>query len=110
MKTNLYARLNYPVNRDNERRIVLVYQVGIANVFEVQSFNMSHDGRDAKRLMQADFRTCEAFARGMAAAGCLVTSMHCCQAGDIARAKWSDVLEDAPFSDEFYPVWNFVTV
>lgn len=85
-------------------KAVLVYQAGIANVFSVYCWNMAEFGRDAKRLLQSDFRTCEAFARGLAVAGVSVTSMACNQAGDIATAKWTDNLVDQPFSDKFNPV------
>jgi hypothetical protein len=92
----------------NARRIVLVYQCGIANVFEVTSFNMSDYGRDARRLVQSDFRTCEAYAAGMAAAGCLVASAGCNMAGDIVNQKWTDDLDSLPFCDKFAPVWSGV--
>jgi hypothetical protein len=87
------------------KRAMLVYQAGIANVFQVEAFNLSPFGREAKRLMQADFRTCEAFAKGLAAAGALVSTAHCNQAGDIAGRTWSENLEEAPFSDKFSPVF-----
>ena len=87
-----------------EKRIVLVYQAGIANVFEVDSFNMADYEREAKRLLQGAFSTCESFARGMAAMGAIVRSATCNMAGDITRQSWSDNLEDAPFSDKFHPV------
>ena len=85
-------------------RAVLVYQAGIANVFRVDCFNLSPYGREAERLLQADFRTCEWFARGLAAAGCVVRSVHCNQTGDISNAKWSEDIEPAPFSDNIRPV------
>lgn len=85
-------------------KAVLVYQAGIANVFEVESFNMADYGRDAKRLKQGDFRTCEAFAQGLAAAGAQVTTAQCNQAGDITHSRWSDDLDSAPFSEKFHPV------
>jgi hypothetical protein len=88
------------------RRAVLVYQAGIANVFAVESFNMADSGRDAKRLLQSDFRSCEMFARGLEAAGVLVASAHCNQAGDIAHSAWTLTLDDAPFSDSFRPVYS----
>lgn len=87
------------------KKVVLVYQAGIANVFEVQSFNMSDYGRDAKRLLQADFRSCENFARGMAAAGCKVATAGCNMAGDIIGQRWTHDLDSLPFSDKFCPVW-----
>ena len=86
------------------RRAMLVYQAGIANVFAVKSFSLTPGGRDAVRLIQADFRTCEAFARGMAAARVIVRNAACNQAGDILHANWTDNLEEQPFSDKFCPV------
>ncbi len=86
------------------KRAMLVYQVGIANVFAVTSFNLADFGRDARRLLQSDFRTCESFARGLAVAGTLVSSAHCNQAGDIVNALWDEDLDSAPFSDKFHPV------
>lgn len=93
---------------DKIKRAVLVYQAGIANVFQVDCFNMSDYGREAKRLLQADFRTCESFARGLAAAGVRVGTAHCNEAGDIAKRTWSTDLDSAPFRDKFAPVWSKV--
>jgi hypothetical protein len=87
-------------------RAVLVYQAGVANVFQVESFNMANYGRDARRLLQSDFRTCEAFARGLVAAGVKVTSGACNRAGDVADALWSEDLDEQPFSDKFCPVFR----
>jgi hypothetical protein len=89
-------------------RAFLVYQAGIANVFEVDCFNLANYGREAKRVLQPDFRTCETFARGLAYAGWKVASAQCNQAGDIAEARWSADLDTAPFSDKFNPVWKGV--
>ncbi len=85
-------------------KAVLVYQAGIANVFEVDSADTTPGNRNAVRLMQSDFRTCEAFARGMVAAGAQVYSCACNMAGDIVDQQWTDDLESAPFSDKFRPV------
>lgn len=92
------------------KRAVLVYQAGIANVFEVKSFNMSSFGREAKRLVQADFRTCEAFSRGLAAAGVKIATASCNSAGDIINSTWTEGLEDCPFRDNARPVWKGVKV
>lgn len=89
---------------DGSKRAVLVYQAGIANVFAVFSLNMADFGRDARRLIQSDFRSCEEFARGLAAAGIIVRSATCNQAGDIMSALWSENMTDAPFSEDFRPV------
>ena len=87
------------------QKAVLVYQAGIANVFAVKCFNMGPYGRDAKRLIQSDFRTCEAFARGLGVAGVVVVTMQCNCAGDIVDSSWSADLDEAPFSDSFRPVF-----
>lgn len=86
-------------------KAVVVYQVGVANVFEVECFNMADFGRDARRMLQSDFNSCEWFARGLGAAGWHVSSMFCNQAGDIVNAKWSDYLPYAPFFDSMNPVF-----
>ena len=82
----------------------LVYQAGIANVFEVEAFNLADYGRDARRLLQDDFRTCETFARGLAAAGATVRTAACNMAGDIARSRWTTDLDSQPWSEKFRPV------
>lgn len=88
-----------------EKQAVLVYQAGIANIFEVKCFNSNPFGRDAKRIMQGDFRTCESFARGLGYAGYLIASMGCNMAGDIINQQWDLNLESQPFSDKFNPVF-----
>ena len=93
-----------PIVEQSQRRAMLVYQGGIANVFEVAAFNVAEHGREARRLMQSDFRTCESFARGLAAAGAIVRSAACNQPGDIVNALWTDDLEGQPFSEKFRPV------
>ncbi len=90
------------------RKAILVYQTGIANVFEVASFNMADYGRDAKQLLQHTFESCEWFARGLTTAGWQVATAQCNQAGDIAHARWSTELDDAPYYRKFHPVWNKV--
>lgn len=92
-------------------KAALVYQSGIANVFAVSSFNLADYGRDARRLLQGDFRTCEAFARGMAAAGTTVVIASCNVAGDCARVRWSEGVDATPFRENtaFYNVErNFI--
>jgi hypothetical protein len=85
-------------------KVMLVYQAGIANVFEVECFNLDPLGRNARRLKQADFRSCENFARGLMAAGVTVRVVACNRAGDIVNAHWTSRLEEQPFSDHFAPV------
>lgn len=94
-----------------QARAMLVYQAGIANVFSVRHFSESPDGRNAKRLLQADFRTCIAFARGMVAAGADVMTAWCNQAGEIASSHWHcNNFDDAPFSESFVIVESPVAV
>jgi len=84
-----------------DKRAVLVYQCGIANIFEVDCFNMAPFGRNAKRLLQSDFHSRTCFARGLKHAGYIVKVAGCNMAGDIAEQKWTDNLEELPFSDKF---------
>jgi hypothetical protein len=85
-------------------RAMLVYQAGIANVFAVKSFNLADHGRDAVRLMQADFAACENFARGLSVAGVTVRNAACNKAGDIIEQTWTDDLSEQPFREHFRPV------
>lgn len=89
-------------------KAMLVYQAGIANVFWVESFNLADYGREARRLIQGDFRTCETYAHGLQAAGAVVRTAACNRAGDIARELWTDDLDAQPFSDKFRPVGGIV--
>lgn len=85
-------------------RAMLVYQSGIANVFEVECFNLNPFGRNARRLMQHAFRPCEDFTRGLAAAGVIVRTASCNVAGDCADVQWTDGIEGTPFSESCNPV------
>jgi hypothetical protein len=84
---------------------VLVYQAGIANVFQLQSTDTQPETRKAERLLQSDFRSCEMYARGLKDAGTAVTTMQCNRAGDVQDAAWNADLDAAPFSDKFHPVF-----
>lgn len=66
-------------------RLALVYQTGIANVFRC-------DGHPERRtrLMQADYGSCEWFARGAIAAGAQLEVFHADVAGDCRLAEWVD--------------------
>jgi len=86
------------------KKAVLVYQGGIANVFAVSAFNLMPDKRDAKLLLQANFRACEFFARGLGAAGVIVRTMACNQANDVKNAIWSNDLQAQIFNDRFHVV------
>ena len=83
------------------KRFMLVYQAGIANVFQVKSFNLSDFGRNAKRIYQGDFRTAEAIGKGIQAAGGLLRIAGCNMAGDITKARWTEDLDSLPFSESF---------
>lgn len=86
------------------KKFFLVYQAGIANVFQVKAFNLADYGRDAKRVYQGDFRTAEAIARGLAIAGATVRTAASNRAGDIAHETWTEDLDSQPFSEQFRPV------
>lgn len=89
-------------------RAYVVYQAGIANVFQVESFDLNAN-RDGKQIYQGDFRGAEHFARGMVAAGASVRSAHCNMAGDVNLWGWSKDLDDAPFRDSFRPVCDYTS-
>ena len=72
----------------------LVYQAGIANVFEMPSKD---------RLIQADFRSCEYFCRGLIAAGVNVKIWSCNMVGDIKSQIWAVGLDDCPFREQAHP-------
>ena len=87
-----------------KKRAFLVYQAGLANVFEVRCHNLSPYGRDAKRLLQGTFGECVWFARGLGAAGWIIHTAACNEAGDIAGRTWSEDLDSQPFHDRMVSV------
>jgi hypothetical protein len=84
--------------------VYLVYQGGIANLFRVDQHTLQPDGRNAKRILQSDFRTCQDYARGMRYAGAIVKTAGCNRAGDIVNLEWTDDLGSLPFSELLYRV------
>ena len=71
----------------------IVYQGGIANVFEVEQTRGNR-----KRLLQSDFRACENYCRGLRYAGKIVKPAWCNEAGDIINRPWSvQHFDNAPF-------------
>ncbi len=87
------------------KRAMLVYQNGLANVFAVECFNLVNCSRNARRLIQADFRTCEAFAHGLGVAGVTVRTAVCNQSGDIIDAQWTTDLDTQPLANGFRPIY-----
>lgn len=87
-----------------QRIFFLVYQAGIANVFEVDCSNFKASGRKAERVLQGDFSSCELFARGLALGNHIVHTAACNRAGDVTNSDWSEDLESQPFSSNFRPV------
>ena len=88
----------------------LVYQAGIANVFEeipvLDTRNQAATGltirSDRVRALQSDFRTCESFCRGIRRAGKTVRAAWCNEAGDIKESFWHFFeFSLAPFSEKF---------
>ena len=89
------------------KKIAVVYQAGIANVFEVATYTNDLVARQAKRLLQAAFSPCEWYARGMADCGAEVHSYACNWAGDVIGRKWTPIDDpnaDNPFRDQQHPV------
>ena len=87
----------------------LVYQAGIANVFQVDCFNLAPFGREARRVFQGDFRGAVNFCHGLGVAGWAVKTAACKEAGDISDEVWSENLHYQPFSDQLV-VLNLNTV
>lgn len=87
-----------------QRTFFLVYQAGIANVFEVESANLSPYGRNARCFYQGDFRSAELIAKGLAIGMHIVHTAACNMAGDISNQTWTDDLDSQPFSANFQPV------
>jgi hypothetical protein len=97
------------------RRAALVYQGGIANVFELRSPRDSNpelapfagDPRgERKRLFQGAFATAHAYASGLKAAGVEVLTFGCNKPGDAALFDWvtPDEFDDLPFSTQLHRV------
>lgn len=61
---------------------VLVYQVGIANLFDCTQYARP------SCILQSDYRTCENVARGLCIAGASVIVSHCDMAGDCSLFDW----------------------
>lgn len=87
--------------RVQPRKLWLVYQAGIANVFEVSGDEFR------KRLLQSDFRTCESFCLGAEAVGAEIYAACCNRAGDIISMSWDTRPDEAPFSDNFRGKWQW---
>ena len=88
-----------------KRKVVLVYQGGIANVFEVDSFNMAPYGRNARRLLQHAYQPCQWYTQGLAESGAVIVRTAACNmAGDITDAVWTEDLDSQPFSDKLVEV------
>lgn len=85
------------------RRAFLVYQKEIANVFQVDSYNLNRIGLKhlTKRLYQGSFDGAVIFVEGLAAAGTGVKTAACGMIGDISGAHWTDDLKNQPFFDDF---------
>lgn len=75
-------------------KAVLVYHRGIASIFQVDRFSKGIEGRNARRLLQGCFVECEAFARGMMAAGVVMRIAHCDMTGDVANQPWESGIGD----------------
>jgi len=88
--------------KGNKHSFCLVYQAGIANVFEVEHCSPLAKERGETRLIhQGDFDWASAMAQGAAYAGAKVRTYACNKAGNIREIDWSEDLVNQPFSDKF---------
>lgn len=93
-------------------RAALVYQGGIANVFQLQPGDDCPElpafgkepGRHRRRMLQHAFDACLWFASGLKAAGWQVETFGCQQMGDAANLVWTRNLADCPFADKLREV------
>lgn len=83
-------------------KFILVYQAGIANLFEVDRL-VRHADSTAVRVFQGAFRTAEAMARGVMLAGAELRIASCNIAGDCSTAEWVRGTGGTPFSYETRP-------
>jgi hypothetical protein len=83
------------------KKAMVVYQGGMANLFEVKCFNLNPFGRNAKSIYQGTFDECNKIAFGMELAGAKIKVAGCNMAGDIQDFQWTDNLDDLPFSCSF---------
>jgi hypothetical protein len=74
------------------REYVLLYQVGIANVFRVPALDRDAIEQGPARVYQSDYRSAEVFCAGLIESGASVKVQHCDLAGDalLHVAKWAD--------------------
>lgn len=83
--------------RTRIRQFALVYQGGIANVFEMQ------DRMPPRRVMQGTFLACEVYATALMEMGAEMEVHFCNMAGDIRLEAWDTTREAAPFTDSMSP-------
>lgn len=96
---------------DMKKKLALVYQAGIANVFEVKEFSRSNGGRKTtKRLLQHAFSPCEYLCLGAELVGAQVAVYSCNKAGDISTEVWERGLIDCPFAEQAHPSMGFLYV
>lgn len=98
----LAKALQRGVGSMDTRKAMLVYQGGIANVFEVSDFEIDPTRRTRTiRVMQHAFTPCATFCKGLIYAGFEVRTAACNLVGDIREQLWSWDLDAHPFSDQF---------
>jgi hypothetical protein len=83
------------------RKLMLVYQAGIANIFAVDDFHLATANRKAtaSRVYQGDFKIAEAILHGAWMAGAKVSAACCNMAGDITYQDWNADFDAAPFRE-----------
>lgn len=92
-----------------EKRYALVYQAGIANLFEVGAHGYTASMRGTThRIYQGDFHTAAAMARGARMAGADVRTACCNEAGEIAERTWNCDYDDQPFCEQYQLVGGVI--
>ena len=100
-----YGEIQFIGKPEPIKRVMLVYQAGHANVFEVErfSFKPAQRGR-TRRIYQGNFRDAGMICWGLVLAGAEVKIAACNRAGDIEARTWTEDLENQPFSREFWQI------
>lgn len=88
------------VTTRQSRNIALVYQAGIANVFEISG---DYATGERHRILQHAFIPCEWYAQGLRDNGNNLKVYSCNRAGDIKDAPWVEGMDDCPFRDSANP-------
>ncbi len=80
-------------------KLAIVYQAGLANVFEVTNFKKPFRMR---RVLQGSFAECERFCQGAEYMGAEIKAFSRNVAGDVSLHAWKEGIEDCPFREKIF--------